>query len=144
MEKQSSFKFVIQYNLLLSIFASTAISAAILIKYGQFSWGQLAVDTIQAIIISVLVGVGFPFDLITKPLKSTLSLSGWPLRLATNAMICAIVAAVVTIYFKLLIFGFGPATGPAFLADYPLSWAVGVSVAFILEPYLLSFLQADR
>ena len=101
-------------------------------------------DTTQAIIISVLVGVGFPFDLITKPLKSTLSLSGWPLRLATNAMICAIVAAVVTIYFKLLIFGFGPATGPAFLADYPLSWAVGVSVAFILEPYLLSFLQADR
>ena len=132
MEKQSSFKFVIQYNLLLSIFASTAISAAILIKYGQFSWGQLAVDTTQAIIISVLVGVGFPFDLITKPLKSTLSLSGWPLRLA------------VTIYFKLLIFGLGPATGPAFLADYPLSWAVGVSVAFILEPYLLSFLQADR
>jgi len=50
----------------------------------------------------------------------------------------------VTIYFKLLIFGLGPATGPAFLADYPLSWAVGVSVAFILEPYLLSFLQADR
>ena len=82
-------------------------------------------DTTQAIIISVLVGVGFPFDLITKPLKSTLSLSGWPLRLATNAMICAIVAAAVTIY-------------------YPLSWAVGVSVAFILEPYLLSFLQADR
>ena len=139
MEKQSSFKFVIQYNLLLSIFASTAISAAILIKYSQFSWSQLAVDTTQAIIISVLVGVGFPFDLITKPLKSTLSLSGWPLRLATNAMICAVVAAAVTIYFKLLIFGFGP----AFLADYPLSWAVGVSVAFILEPYLLSFLQAD-
>ena len=54
MEKQSSFKFVIQYNLLLSIFASTAISAAILIKYSQFSWSQLAVDTTQAIIISWL------------------------------------------------------------------------------------------
>jgi len=60
------------------------------------------------------------------------------------APVRGVVAAAVTIYFKLLVFGFGPATGPAFLADYPLSWAVGVSVAFILEPYLLSFLQADR